>query len=83
LGFKWPKNYEEVPLLIKIDKDTAHFKDGQSKKVDAIIMCTGYLHSFPFLSEDLKLKTYNRMWIPELYKGVVLEKNPKFFYLGM
>ena len=36
---------------------TAH-----SKEVDAIILCTGYLHHFPFLPDDLRLKTANRLW---------------------
>ncbi len=57
MGFKWPENWKEVPLLQKVVGKTAHFKDGTTKDVDAIILCTGYLHSFPFLTDDLKLKT--------------------------
>ena len=34
-------------------------------------------------TEDLRLKTANRMWPLGLYKGVVWEKNPKLFYIGM
>ena len=62
--------------------DTAYFKDGSSKKIDAIILCTGYLHHFPFLADDLRLKTDNRLWPLNLYKGVVWEDNPQFFYVG-
>lgn len=83
MGFKWPENWEEVPLLMRVEHKTCHFKDGTSKEVDAIIMCTGYLHHFPFLSEDLRLKTDNRLWPLGLYKGVVWENNPKLFYIGM
>ena len=83
MGFKWPKNWEEKPLLMRVDGKTCHFKDGTSRDFDAIIMCTGYLHYFPFLTEDLRLKTANRMWVQRLYKGVVWDKNPKLFYLGM
>ena len=72
-----------VPLLQKVVGKTAHFKDGSTKDVDAIILCTGYLHNFPFLTEDLKLKTANRMWPDGLYQGVVWEKNPKLSYIGM
>ena len=82
-GFHWPEAFEEVPLLTRIDGKTAHFKDGSSKDVDAIILCTGYLHHFPFMAEELKLRTTNRMWTPGLYQGVVLENNPKVMYLGM
>ena len=83
MGFHWPDNWKEVPLLTKVEGNTCHFKDGTTTDVDAIILCTGYLHHFPFLPDDLKLVTGNRMWAPGLYKGVVWQKNPKLFYLGM
>jgi trimethylamine monooxygenase len=51
--------------------------------VDAIILCTGYLHHFPFLEEELKLKTSNLLWPLNLYKGIFWESNPKMMYLGM
>lgn len=51
--------------------------------MDAIILCTGYIHSFPFIEESLRLKTNNILYPLGLYKGVAWEKNPKLFYLGM
>ncbi len=54
--------FRERPLLQKVVGRTAHFKDGSTKEVDAIILCTGYQHYFPFLPEDLRLKTTNRLW---------------------
>ena len=83
MGFHWPDNWQEVPLLTKLVGRTAHFKDGTIKEVDAIIFCTGYLHHFPFMPDPLRLKTGNRLWPLDLYKGVVWEANPKLLYLGM
>ena len=83
MGFKWPERFEERPLLQRLDGKTATFKDGSSKEVDAVILCTGYQHHFPFLSEELRLKTANRLWPLNLYKGVVWEDNTRLFYLGM
>ena len=83
MGYGWPDNWEEVPLLTKMDEDTAYFKDGTSKKIDAVIMCTGYVHSFPFMQEGLKLRTANRLATADLYKGVLWADNPKLSYLGM
>lgn len=83
MGFNWPKNFEERPLLQKLENKTAHFKDGTTKEIDAIILCTGYLHHFPFLPDDLRLKTTNRLWPLGLYQGVVWEENPRLFYIGM
>lgn len=70
-------------MLESVHQNTCTFKDGSQKNVDAIILCTGYQHHFPFLPDELKLKTGNRLWPLRLYKGVVWENNPKLFYLGM
>lgn len=83
MGFKWPDNWKEVPLLQKVEGNTATFADGNTARVDAIILCTGYQHHFPFLPDDLRLKTANRLAIADLWKGVVWVHNPKLFYLGM
>lgn len=83
MGFRWPQNFEERPLLVRLENRTAHFLDGSSKDVDALILCTGYQHHFPFLPDELRLKTANRLWSDSLYKGVVFDRNPQLFYIGM
>ncbi len=83
-GYHWPEGFTEVPLLQRVEGKKAFFKDGSTRdNIDAIILCTGYQHHFPFLPDELRLKTNNRMWVMNLYKGVVWEDNPKLFYLGM
>lgn len=83
MGYDWPDNWKEVPLLQKVENNTCTFKDGSTKDVDAIILCTGYLHHFPFMAENLTLRTNNRLYPIDLYNGVVWEDNPKLMYLGM
>jgi trimethylamine monooxygenase len=83
MGYDWPANWKEVPKLDRVDESTAYFIDGTSKKVDAIILCTGYKHHFPFLPDDLRLKTANRLATADLYKGVAWVHNPRLFYIGM
>ena len=83
MGYDWPGNWQEVPLLTRVEGNTAHFKDGTTTHADAIILCTGYKHHFPFLPDDLRLKTKNRLATAGLYRGVVWARNPKLFYLGM
>ena len=83
MGYKWPKGWEERPLLSRVEGDIAYFGDGSSKRVDAIILCTGYKHHFPFLPDELTLKTGNRLWPLGLYQGVFWEQNPQLIYLGM
>ena len=83
MGFKWPQEMKEVHYLQKLEGKKAIFKDGHIQEADAIILCTGYLHHFPFLSDELKLETYNRLYPPQLYKGVAWQDNTNLFYLGM
>ncbi|AZO19715.1 MAG: NAD(P)/FAD-dependent oxidoreductase [Mesorhizobium sp.] len=83
MGFKWPPNWKEVPLLTKVEGNIATFKDGSTATVNAIILCTGYKHHFPFMPDDLRLRTANRLATADLYKGVVYVHNPTLFYLGM
>jgi trimethylamine monooxygenase len=83
MHFHFPDNWEQKPLLRRVEGNTCHFEDGSSKDIDVIALCTGYLHHFPFLPDDLRLKTNNRLWPLGLHKGVAWEDNPKFMYLGM
>ena len=83
MGYDWPDNWKEVPLLTKVSGNTATYKDGSSEEVDAIILCTGYQHHFPFMADNLKLSTANRLATADLYKGVAFVHNPQLFYLGM
>ena len=96
MGFKWPNNWATKPLLIKAHGTTCHFKDGSTKEdIHAIILCTGYQHSFPFLDDAIRLNTFhqdadqmeksgsNNLWLPDLYRGVALVRSPKIHYLGM
>ncbi|MDE0110895.1 MAG: NAD(P)/FAD-dependent oxidoreductase [Albidovulum sp.] len=83
MGYKWPENWKEVPLLERVEKKVAFFKDGSSAEIDAIILCTGYLHHFPFVEDKLRLRTANRLATADLYKGIVWVNDPDLFYLGM
>ncbi len=83
MGFKWPKGMREVPLVTHFDGDMAYFKDGTKGRFDAVILCTGYQHKYPFLHSAMRLKSRNRLYPRDLYKGVVWHDNPRLFYLGM
>jgi len=85
MGFKWPKEVEEKPLVQRFEGKIAHFKDGSSAEVDVVMMCTGYLHSYPYLREELRLKSKNVMYPPGLYKGIVWQNggNNKLLYCGV
>ncbi|TXK71233.1 NAD(P)-binding domain-containing protein [Mesonia sp. HuA40] len=83
IGVEWPEGIKEVPLLTHFEGDTAHFADGTSEKYDAVVMCTGYQHKFPFLPDELRLKTKNNLYPDQVYKGIFFNDLPQLIYLGM
>ena len=83
MGFDWPEGITERPILTHVEGRTVHFADGSTTDVDAIISCTGYLHHFPFIDDDLRLVTANRLATSMLYRGVVFQPENRIMYLGM
>lgn len=83
MGFPWPEGIDEVPLLSKVEGNTAHFADGTTRDVDAIVLCTGYQHALTFIDDSLRLRTNNVLYTPNLYKGIFWLDNPKMMYIGM
>lgn len=83
MGFGWPATLEEKPLVTRFEGRRAFFADGTSRSFDAVVLCTGYQHRFPFLPDELTLRTRNVLYPDGLYKGVVFEGAPDLYYLGM
>jgi len=90
MGYDWPGGkFTTVGLLEKIEtvegKSACYFKGVKDPifDIDAIILCTGYRHNFPFMSRSLRLKTTNRLWIESLCKGIFWYQNPNLMYMGM
>lgn len=82
MGFDWPENTTERPLVTGFEGSTARFSDGTSGDFDAVVLCTGYQHKYPFLPSELSLKSRNVLYPDNLYKGVVWQDNTNLFYLG-
>ena len=82
MGFDWPDGMVEVPLVKRFEGSIVHFVDGTSRHFDAVVMCTGYLHHYPYLPSKLALKSPNCLYPDTLYRGVVSEANNRMFYLG-
>lgn len=83
IGTKWPDGIKEKPLVTHFEDNRAFFKDGTSEEFDAVVFCTGYQHKFPFLPDNLRLKTKNSLYPDQLYKGVVYNENTNLIFLGM
>lgn len=82
MGFDWPSTTVERPLVTRFEGRTAHFADGTTGDFDAVVMCTGYLHKYPFLPSNMAISSSNVLYPGNLYKGVVWQQNTNLFYLG-
>ncbi|CAF1031277.1 unnamed protein product [Adineta steineri] len=84
IGYKWPSEIKDAAMITRIDGQTAHFNDGASvDNIDAIIICTGYRHSYPFMSRRLCLQADVTEFVPaNLYKSIFWIDQPFVAYLG-
>ena len=68
------------PNIDRFDGDRVWFTDGSTEQVDAVIYCTGYKISFPFLDEALigaddgQIPLYHRIVPPQL---------PGLYFIGL
>lgn len=83
IDMDWPDGIQELPLVTHFEGNKAYFKNGVSKKYDAVIFCTGYQHKFPFLPNELRLNNRNCLYPEGIYKGVIFNENERLIYLGM
>ena len=83
IGVAWPDGIKEKPLVTHFEGDVAFYKDGTTERFDAVIMCTGYQHKFPYLPDNLRLKTKNNLYPNHIYKGIFFNELPQLMYLGM
>ena len=83
-ALNWPEGVSERPLVVKVQGNTAYFKDGTEGVFDAVIFATGYRIELPFMSDDLRLKSDNLFCPENLYKGILWMNggNDKLMYIG-
>jgi len=80
----WPEGVCARPILTSIAGSTVTFSDGSTEDYDVIINCTGFVHKFPFLSDDLQPGIVGNTFAPNgLYKQCMSVQNPQLFFLGM
>jgi hypothetical protein len=77
----YPKDIEQRPPFVRMTKDSVVFPDGSSVQVDAVLFCTGYRFSFPFLKDDVITIKDER--IEPIYKHMVHIEYPNLIFVGI
>ncbi|XP_045208771.2 senecionine N-oxygenase-like [Mercenaria mercenaria] len=80
-----PDGVEERPMVERFDYNKAHFKDGSSAEIDAVILTTGYRNYFPFLEDRFRIPEETHPYPEGLYKACLFYKagNNRLFYIGV
>ena len=81
-GVAWPQGMDEQPAIQRFDGNSVAFEGGTSAEYDMVLLCTGYLHHYPFLPKELSLGGPNLLCPPGLWKGVVWHADPDVLYVG-
>jgi cation diffusion facilitator CzcD-associated flavoprotein CzcO len=68
------------PNIARFDGSSVVFTDDSREEVDAVIYCTGYRISFPFLTDDVLATADNEV---VLYHRVVPVDRPGLYFLGL
>ncbi len=69
-----------TPMITALDGGAAVLEDGTRQDIDAVIYCTGYDISFPFLSKDLIDPSDNAV---SLYHRVVSPGHRGLYFIGL
>lgn len=83
----FPNNLEQTPPLSGIGAHSIKFRDAKTgvereEQVDAIVLCTGYSLSFPFLHPSCGIELNSKGRIMSLYKHVVNIAHPSMVFVG-
>lgn len=78
----FPKNLTQRSDVLQIHENGAEFTDGSSETFNAIVFCTGYKYTFPFLSVDCGVSVEEN-YVSPLYKHVLSINNPTMGFIGL
>ena len=83
VGGNFPSNVSQYPCIERIEGFTIYFDNGVCRKVEKIILCTGYKYSFPFLDDSCEFSVVNHKKIWPLYKNTFNAHHPTMAFLAM
>ena len=84
LKTKVPDNMEWLPDVSELKEDgRVFFENGEERSVDCVVLATGYLYSYPFLSEESGIKVVEGKRVTHLYKHTFNVAHPSMAVVGV
>ncbi|KAK5649046.1 hypothetical protein RI129_003938 [Pyrocoelia pectoralis] len=75
-------NLTSKPEVTKLYYNEVTFEDNTKEEIDAVLYCTGYTFTYPFLSEACGISVEDN-WVRPLYKHIVNINHPTMFFIGV
>lgn len=79
---EFPPNVQQVRGAVAASENGFTLADGSFVEADAIVYCTGYEFSFPFLSEECGITVEDNVVVP-LYKHLIHSTYPSMAFIGI
>lgn len=80
----WKKDLPQISEFLCPEKRAIRFSDGQVEAdVDAILFCTGYYYSFPFLSSMVRPFVSTGERVQNLYRHLFSIDHPSLAFVGL
>ncbi len=84
LKTKVPDNMEWLPDVSELKENgRVCFENGEERSVDCVVLATGYLYSYPFLSEESGIKVVEGKRVADLYKHTFNVTHPSMAVVGV
>lgn len=73
----------EIAEFVPADR-AVRFSDGSVEaNIDAVVFCTGYFYSFPFLDSTRYPLSPDGIWVRKLYEHILYIEDPTLAFLGI
>lgn len=79
---KISKEIDQKCLIFGLAGKSVVFQDGSTEEIDEILLCTGYLYSFPFFTSKSGITVTNNNIYP-LFKHIINIEHPSMGFIGI
>lgn len=79
---EFPPNVKQGSGIVKAVENGFYLKDGSFQEADALLYCTGYKYTFPFLEDKCGITVENNHVEP-LYKQIINASFPTMGFIGL
>ena len=78
-----PENIEQTKSVTHVNPKSIIINNAREENVDSIVLCTGYLYSFPFLHPSCHVTLVDFGRVTPVYKHITHTEFPSLCFIGL